>query len=228
MSTADSTVPDTRFTSGRNDEYQLYRAMSLSAVCAFMLAILSLLALLIPFFLVLPILGMCVGAYSLLKIRHRREEISGYRLAVVGTAVCALILASGSALWAYEIATEVPEGYQRLSWNELQPDDPRLPIPRSAMDLDGKAVFIKGYMYPGDAKEDLRNFVIVPDLGTCCFGGDPKLTHMVEVTLQDPHRIDYSAYRKRKLGGVLKVSPQLKAATGVDGVYYQLDANYVK
>ena len=62
---------------------------------------------------------------------------------------------------------------------------------------------------------------------TCCFGGQPALTDMIEVTLQDPLRVDFS-YGRRKLGGILKVSPNKKGVAGLDGVYYQLDADYVR
>ena len=62
-------------------------------------------------------------------------------------------------------------------------------------------------------------------MGTCCFGGQPKLTDMIEVTLDEPLRIEYSM-RKRKLAGIFKVDTQLKAIDGLGGVYYQLQANH--
>ena len=68
---------------------------------------------------------------------------------------------------------------------------------------------------------------MVPDMKTCCFGGQPALTDMIEVTLRDPLRVDFS-YTRRQLGGILKVTPYKKAVSGLDGVYYQLDADYVK
>ena len=88
-------------------------------------------------------------------------------------------------------------------------------------------MFIKGFVYPGDRKEGLSSFILVPDRGTCCFGGQPPLTHMIEVRLEEPNTVDYSL-RMRKLGGVLKVDTRKKAISGLDGVYYQLDADYVK
>jgi hypothetical protein len=50
---------------------------------------------------------------------------------------------------------------------------------------------------------------------------------MIQVTLRDPLRAEY-ALRKRGLGGILKVSAEKKPITGLDGVYYQLDADYLK
>jgi hypothetical protein len=64
-------------------------------------------------------------------------------------------------------------------------------------------------------------------MGTCCFGGQPALTDMIEVTLREPKRIRFS-YKRRSLGGVLKVDPTLKEISGLTGVYFQLDADYVR
>jgi hypothetical protein len=50
---------------------------------------------------------------------------------------------------------------------------------------------------------------------------------MVEVTLTDPLRVDYSM-RKRKLAGTLHINRRLKPVSGVGGVYYQLSADYVQ
>ena len=60
------------------------------------------------------------------------------------------------------------------------------------MELNGKKIFMKGYVYPDGQRTNIKRFVLVADLGTCCFGGQPKLTHMVEVTLRDPYRVEYS------------------------------------
>jgi hypothetical protein len=44
--------------------------------------------------------------------------------------------------------------------------------------------------------------------------------------LTDPERIKYS-FQKRKLAGELLVDTRLKPVTGVNGVYFQLKADYV-
>jgi hypothetical protein len=49
----------------------------------------------------------------------------------------------------------------------------------------------------------------------------------LEVTLKDPLYITYNQ-RMRRLGGVLKVDERKKPVSGLDGVYYQLDADYLK
>jgi hypothetical protein len=102
-----------------------------------------------------------------------------------------------------------------------------LPFSPKALELNGQRVFVKGYIYPGDRTSELKKFILVPDMGTCCFGGQPALTDMIEVTLRDPKRVRFS-FQRRKLGGTFKVDRQLKEISGLTGVYFQLDADYVR
>ena len=207
-----------------------YRALSMLAVATLVLAVLSLSALVMPILLVIPALGIFLGAIAIFKIKRNSDQLSGMGIAHVGFFSCVALLLGGSVFHSYIYATEVPDGYERISFQVLQPSDPRFPVPESAVELDGKQVFIKGYVHPSSgngARENLKQFVLVPDMGTCCFGEQPKLTDMIEVTLQDPHRVNYS-FARRKLAGTLKVSTQKKPVSGLDGVYYQLDAFVVK
>jgi hypothetical protein len=73
----------------------------------------------------------------------------------------------------------------------------------------------------------LKSFVLVPDLATCCFGGQPALTDMIEVTLDDPLLANYSI-SCRSLTGVLEVDDEIKPITGLGGVYYRLKADGIK
>jgi hypothetical protein len=211
-------------------EYLQYRALSLSAIITLSLAILGLPALLFSQLLALPALGTMVGLFSVVRLRRHREELTGERLAWTGLVISLVVLVGGAGYSSYVYATEVPPGYLRITYDQLQPDPafPQFPIPPSALQLNGRRVFVKGYVHPGvDRRRGIRQFVMVPDMKTCCFGGQPALTDMIEVTLRDPLRVDFS-YTRRKLGGILKVAFRKKAVSGLDGVYYQLDADYVK
>jgi hypothetical protein len=211
-------------------QYLQYRAVSVSAIATIILAIVSLPALAFAKLLVLPGLGVLIGGYSVVTIRKRQDEFVGYNLARTGLAICSIVFVFGSVYSSYVYATEVPEGYTRISFDVLQPDPrtPQLPIPPSALELDGKQIFVKGYVHPGvERRKGIKQFILVPDMKTCCFGGQPELTDMIEVTLKDPHRIDYS-FARRKLAGTLRVSPYKKSVEGLDGVYYQLEVDYVR
>ena len=208
--------------------YLQYRSLSLLAVASFAMAVLGVPALIMPLLLVLPAMGIFFGLLGVRSIRARRTELAGLGLAWAGLALCVLLLTVGSARASYIYATEVPDGYARVSFRELQPvrERPDLPVPPSAIDLDGQRVFVKGYVYPDERGAQLKQFVLVPDLGTCCFGGQPKLTDMIEITLDDPLRTQYSR-RKHKLGGILKVDTRIKPISGLEGVYYRLEADYM-
>ncbi|MCA9218124.1 MAG: DUF3299 domain-containing protein [Planctomycetales bacterium] len=210
-------------------DYAQYRTLSLSAIATLVLGIVSLTGLLIPPLLFLPVIGALLGLYSVFTLRRRTEEFTGLGVAQAGLALCVLIAVVGIGWNIYDLATEVPEGFQRISFYELQPDPnfPQLPIPPTAMELDGRDIFVKGYVYPDQEFGETKRFVLIPDLKTCCFGGQPELTDMIEVELQDPLRVEYSL-KRRKLAGKLKVSPVKKRHAKLDGVYYQLDASYLK
>jgi hypothetical protein len=211
------------------DEIPAYRALCKSAVASLLLALLSLSALLGPLLLVVPALGLTFGLFALSKLRRFPDELTGKPAAWIGIVVCSLMFVGAATLHAVLYATEVPEGYERIAFDDLQPtaEAPSQSVSPRALALSGKKIFMKGYVFPGDQRFNIKRFILVADLGTCCFGTQPKLTHMVEVTLRDPYRVAYS-YRKLKLGGTLKVDTRLKPVSGVGGVYFQLDADYVR
>lgn len=212
-------------------QYQQYRTLSFSAVVTMTLGLVSLpvafIANVSPGFLLIPLFGIIVGTISVLKLRHRTDEFTGLRAAKAGLCLSTLLFISGSSWFGYCYATEVPEGYRRTSFSELQPDPryPQYPIPPSAVELNDSQVFIQGYVYPDNQQGDIKQFVMVPDFGACCFGGQPKLTDMVQVTLRDPLRVNYS-YSRRDLGGRFYVAKT--SAKKVGEVVYQLDADYLK
>jgi hypothetical protein len=216
-----------------SEHYLHYRTLSASAVAALLLGLISLPALMVaaamPGFLIVPLVGMLVGLFAVLRLRNRTHEFSGLSAAVTGLLLATTSFFGGIGWVGYVYATEVPEGYTRVSFQDLQPDQnfPQLPISPKAIALNKQQVFIKGYVYPDGQSANIKQFVLVPDMGTCCFGGQPKLTDMVQVTLRDPQRIEYS-YNQRRLSGIFQVSPYKKAVKGLDGVYYELDAIDVK
>jgi hypothetical protein len=209
-------------------QYLGYRSFSSTAVVTLILALLSLPALLFPMLLVVPFWGMIQGIYAVRLISRRATELGGLKTAWSGLVLCGVCFFGGVLAAVTTYAMEVPEGYERISFLQLQPDKSlrSLPVSPRALELNGKRIFVKGYVYPDDRGSELKQFVLIPDLGTCCFGGQPKLTDMIEVTLEDPLRTDYSLARHR-LGGVLKVDTRLKPISGLQGVYYQLKADYL-
>ena len=213
----------------REEGFEPYRAISKAAVVSFVLSLLSVLGLYWAVFLVLALLATLLGVIGYRSVVRYPNELTGKTLAAVGTLIGGCLFVGGLAKHSYVYATEVPEGHVRISFAELQPDknNPRMPVPPKALELDGKEIFVKGYLYPDGQKFNITRFVLVPDLGTCCFGGQPKLTDMIEVTLEEPLQTAYNM-KKRKLAGELKVDMSLKPVSGVNGVYYQLKADHLR
>ena len=209
------------------EDYHPYRAISKLAVCSVPLAFLSLLSFIAPFALLFALLGVITGGIGLRQIRRYPLELTGTSMAAMGLLVSAVTFVSAFSYHTIVYLTEVPDGYQRIAFNDLKADGKSDVPPPEALALDGKRVFVKGYVYPDGQQFDIKQFVLVGDLGTCCFGGQPKLTHMVQVTLADPLRTEYS-YQQRKLGGILRVDTRPKPVSGLQGVYYQLEADYLR
>ena len=102
-----------------------------------------------------------------------------------------------------------------------------MPISPDATELDGKKVYVKGYVLSDDKGVALKSFAVVPDLGDCCFGGSPKLYKMIQTEIKTKKRVGFSFF-KRGFGGTLRVDPSKKDPSGLQGAHFYLDADYVK
>ena len=217
------------FSDAAPEHYQPYRAVSKAAVISAILGLIGVLGLLSPAMLVLPILALLFSLQAFSALRRYPDELTGKFPAAVGLTFGLLLSFGGIGYHTYVYLTEVPDGYQRITFSELQPERIDQVLPPDADKLDKKPVFIKGYMHPSGTQGmgAVNKFILVPDMGTCCFGGQPKLTDMVEVTLGEGLTTTYSR-RKKKLAGTFLVDSELKPVSGLEGVYYQLNANYVR
>jgi hypothetical protein len=212
------------------DNYEQYRALSTAAVASLIVGMLSPLAILDWMFVSVPAIGVALSLFALLKVRKHRDELSGEGLARVGLALSVLFGIFGPGLLTYVYLTEVPDGYARVSYAELQPDETQAGqlVPPTALDLEGKKIFIKGYVYPGRRTDGIREFLLVRDQGDCCFGGDPKITDRIHVTLEEPLQLTYQP-RLHKLGGTFHVGVQDQAIDGAKGgIFYHLKADYLQ
>jgi len=175
--------------------------------------------------------ALVLGLAGRRAVRRYPTEYTGARLALTGIVGGLLLLVTGSAAAAFTYKTEVPEGYARVGFWELQPDpeEPELPISPKALELSGKSVFIKGYMHPGvSSMGKVNHFILVPDMGTCCFGGQPKPTDMIEVYVPEGKpRVAY-APRRIKLAGTFMLADRPTQSLGLKGVWYHLQADLVK
>ncbi len=181
-----------------------YRSVSKTAVMTLVFAILSMSVWLSSVFLIFPAIGFILGVFALLGFRRFPDELIGRPVAKYSFGFCALSLVGGIAYHVYSYNTEVPPDYQRISFSILKPQGPT-PFATATEELDGKKVFIKGYVRPSQLRRNLKNFILVGDFGQCCFGGSPKMTNVIAVTLEGKLRVDYG-WGLRHIGGVFHLN----------------------
>jgi hypothetical protein len=229
-------------------EVLAYRAISRSAVVSSVIMVISLPLVLLALYsatsdygdavpigflgAVLALFAAVLGLNGVLTIRRYPAEYTGKRLAWSGFIGGLVLLVLGGGVATYTHLTEVPDGYESVSFDgdlAPDPDHPELPISPKSIELSGKPVFIKGYMHPGVASSGkVNHFILVRDFGTCCFGGQPKATHMVEVYIPDGiDRVAYST-RRLKLSGTFMLTESPSQSLGLTNVWYHMKADQVK
>ncbi|MCE9608539.1 MAG: DUF4190 domain-containing protein [Planctomycetia bacterium] len=227
-SLAASAIPaDSSATSDEGFEH--YRALSGSAVVSLILGIVSVVSLLDFWILkVVPILGIVAGLGALRTIRRQPDELSGRNVALAGVGVSAFLLFAGSAWSGYSYAVEVPEGYQRIDYTMLKhPEESRKnSVSPAAQALEGKKVFLKGFMFPTAHDKGLTRFVLCRDNGDCCFGGQPPPSDMVFIQLKTPLQATFTT-KIRHVAGIFHVAGSHSSDVNKD-VLYQLEADYIK
>ena len=200
-----------------------YRALSGTTIAAVVLALLSPLAFLDWWLLVVPLLAFVLGVVALRDIAARPDELAGRPLSLGAIVLAAGAFVGGLVYLCWVYAAELPEGFERLSYAAIQPldGDPPTAVPDTALALHGRNVLLKGYMYPGKQQQGITQFLLVRDQGDCCFGGNPKITDRVLVQLRDPKGISFSP-RLTKIAGRFAVRPA--GTTALDGgVLYHLE-----
>jgi hypothetical protein len=225
----------------RGEDFE-YRALSGGAIASIALGVLSLSifiagrnslesALVLTF---LPLVGMAIGLRSLGRIRANPDHYTGRKAAIGGIALSAFCLLGGLAFAGYVFATEVPPGYARRTFADLRPDDADLradkAIPDEVASLEGKKIFIKGYIRPDSTpyRENIGAFLLVRDNNQCCFGdlSSVKYYDQVAVTMTGKKRVDYHSGLFR-MGGTLRVFPE-NARDLSAGPAYLLEADHAE
>lgn len=208
-----------------------YRAISRGAIWSIVFFALAL-AGLVPTFaplLVLAVPGIALAAVALRSIARYPDEYSGHGVAMFGLVACSLLFVGGVGQNIYTYLTEVPDGYERVQFYQLQADTNGQDQPtETALAIDGKQVFLKGYIHPSSGSGMLRQFILVPDLGTCCFGGQPRSSDMIEVKLPAGHTVRANLL-KRKLAGQFRVNRVAQKKADFDAaLFYKMQVDEFK
>jgi hypothetical protein len=210
-------------------EPDAYRAVCGAAIAAGVLALASPLAFFGWWLVAVPAVGFVLALVALRDIARRPSELTGRPLAIAAAVVSVATFIGGLVWQSHVYAQELPPGFERLSYAELQPaeGDPPHAVPQATLALDGREVLLKGYMYPGKQQAGISQFLLVRDQGDCCFGGNPKITDRVLVQLADPHGISFTP-RLVKIAGRFAVRPVGFAAGADGGVLYHLEDAQVR
>src|SRR3990172_1392204 len=154
-----------------------YRAVHTGAIIGLLLGIVSIF---IPVtamnsfegaLLVSPIavLGMFASLRAWAKINRESDLYTGRRLAQAGLALSLLFLITGLGYGGYVYTTEVRQGYARISFAEMKPNENQLSggviVPPKIQDLKGGKIFIKGYIRPDSiaVRKNIDRFLLVRD-----------------------------------------------------------------
>jgi len=60
----------------------------------------------------------------------------------------------------------------------------RAPLPERVKKWNGKLIRATGFMNPGRQVRDVREFELVMNRDSCCYGTRPRMNHFFQVTLQ--------------------------------------------
>jgi len=204
-----------------------YRHVSTLAVGSLVCGALSWLGAYFEWFLLLPLLGIGLGLAALTRIDRFPDELTGVAVAKVGIGLSAMLGLVCFGWHGYLYFADAPPGYYVITYDVLKPlpgaaaDDP----PPSARELEGKRVFVKGYMYPGRQTLGIERFTLVPSLTHCQFCMPQiKPTEMVDVKLVHGMKTRFTN-RRRGVGGIFHIrSPDDKEP----GLLYQIQADYLQ
>ena len=209
-----------------------YRSVSKAAIASLTFSILGALTAFLgqPFVLV-PALGLGFGLLAMASFRRFPDELTGKVLGKIGLFLSLIILVTSVAYHSYIYATEVPPDHMRIAFSDLRPNPktPNIPYSPKSQELDGKKVFLKGYVRPGVKKRKLKEFILVGDFGSCCFGGDPKITDVVAVSIIGDDTVDYG-YSLRRIAGTFRLNKQTRRTKEKDvpQVFYEIHTNEVR
>jgi len=204
-----------------------YKPVPVIAPVAFFLGVASSLALYTELALPICLLALVLSLVAVWKIRTSDGEFGGLKLAGIGLATSVLFFVTGIASFVHAYTTEVPEGHLRVNFprdisdkqfvyqngvRQLHPD---------VAPLEGKQIYIKGWMYNTRRQKGLDGFVLLKDNGQCCFGGNPKPFDMIEVSMVDGKTVD-------RIDGMIAVAGTLQCNPHSAGAVYRLKATQVK
>lgn len=124
------------------------------------------------------------------------------------------------------VEVKPPEGYAGITWKTIGGFEytEGMKLPDDVKALHGKKVAIAGYMMALDEVENIREFLLVESLWSCCFGTPPTVNQVLVVRIEGKKGIDYTS-GPIQIAGILDVGE--KVEDGFVTSVYRLKADKV-
>ncbi len=114
---------------------------------------------------------------------------------------------------------------------DIQPDQDfrRDMLTPSIEELDGKSVIIRGFIFDGSifSRRGIKQFVLVRDNQSCCFGPGAKIYHNIMVEMQPNKSTDFTI-RPVQVEGRFSIRPWVNPGDGKTYSVFHLLAKAVK
>lgn len=228
MSLVEHSPPPSLMNPSTDPQEFSYRPIPVLVPISLGLVFVSLVAALTAELLVVPLVGATLAFLAWRMVKRSDGELSGGMLALTALVLQLSMTAAFGAMHVYSYATEVPPGFERVSFASdisakgFTSEGGLTGVHPDVQKLVNQKIMVKGYMYPTKTTENLKAFVLCKDSGDCCFGGQPKITDMIQVQIKgDPVR-----YRP----GLMAVAGVFRAAPAVDesglNPVYVLECDY--
>jgi hypothetical protein len=201
-----------------------YRALNPLAITSVVLGALSILTALHWAFVVVPLAAIIVGWIAWKQIRKAPEEWIGATLVLIGVGLAIAMWILGYGWLILARSSEVPPGYDRVTYAMLQPDPlkPTEPIPQTALDMDDRKVYMQGYMQSRRTLTGIKEFILCPTNGDCPFcTPSPRPTEKVKVILQGDLEATYTTH-PIGVAGHFRINRK-----NAGGIPYELEAEYL-
>lgn len=199
-----------------------YKQIGPLAVCSLVAAFLAILGFFWSTFIIFAIAGAVMGVLALRKILKAPEEIGGFALSTAGIGLSILIGLSAVIWQTWCYYHNAPPGYEIVDFNSMGLDAKTGKIPEDILALDGRKVFVQGFMYPTNRNSGLEEFTMVRTLAHCKFcdpGTNPA--DMIAVEMENGMTVNYRANKKVNVGGIFHVNPEFVSGE----IPYSIEAN---
>ncbi|MDO4587819.1 MAG: DUF4190 domain-containing protein [Planctomycetia bacterium] len=200
-------------------DYKQIGPLAVGSVVAGLIAILGFFWL--PFIIV-AIVGTVFGILAFKKILNAPEEVGGFTLSSIGLALSVLVGISASIWQTWSFYHNAPPGYLVVNFDDMAIDSKTGKVSDTIAALNGKKVYIKGFMYPTNRQSGIENFTMVRTLAHCKFcspGTNPA--DMIAVVMEKGMSVNFRANKPIYVGGIIEVNTEFQPGE----IPYRIQAN---